>query len=443
MSLRLRLTFITSLLFLGGMLLGVSILVLSARQRVANEVAATATLTYQLLDVLLPTAAERAADADHEALLQQLVALEGARHMEISIARSLDTPHVVTGTENPEAPAPDLQLPAAPRWFVRLVQGDDLVFTRSLGNRSGDVITIRTRQADEIAEVWLDTRVFLIMLGLVLLLLNGILYLIIGRWFAPVSTILGSLAEVEHGGRATRLPPKALPELQVIADRVARLGDVLRQSREDNERLTSRSLGIQEEERRHLAQELHDEMGQSISAIKAIAFTIAERNKDDVLSRDGAQRIGVISNNVRDHIRSMMQRLRPSVLDELGLVTALEYMVDEWNRDHGNLFCSLRSSGSLYNLDSDQQIHLYRIVQEALTNVAAHAAASRVDVTLDAGEQLTLSIRDDGKGFDPATVARGMGLSGMQERVKALGGQWQIQTAPGAGVTLKITMDLA
>jgi len=443
MSLRLRLTIITSLLFLCGMLLGVSILVLSARQRVANEVAATATLTYQLLDVLLPDAIGRGDDPGHEALLQRLVALEGARHMEISIARSLDAPQVVTGAAAADSPTAGSRLPAAPRWFVRLVQGEDLVFTRALGNRSGDVITIRTRQADEIAEVWQDTRVFLVLLGLVLLLLNGILYLIIGRWFAPVSTILGSLAEVEHGGRATRLPPKALPELQIIADRVARLGDVLRQSRDDNERLTSRSLGIQEEERRHLAQELHDEMGQSISAIKAIAFTIAERNRDDVLSREGAQRIGTISNNVRDHIRSMMQRLRPSVLDELGLVTALENMVDEWNRDHGNLFCSLRSSGSFQVLDSDQQIHLYRIVQEALTNVAAHSGATRVDVNLDAAECLTLSIRDDGKGFDTATVQRGMGLSGMQERVKALGGQWQLHTAPGTGVTIQITVDLA
>jgi two-component system sensor histidine kinase UhpB len=443
MSLRIRLTIITSLLFLCGMLLGVSILVLSARQRVANEVAATATLTYQLLDVLLPDAAGRAGDPDHEALLQQLVALEGARHMEISLARSLDTPQVVTGLPQDGLATAGTRLPAAPRWFVRLVQGDDLVLTRAVGNRSGDVITIRTRQADEIAEVWQDTRVFLVLLGLVLLLLNGILYLIIGRWFAPVATILGSLADVEHGGRATRMPPKALPELQVIADRVARLGDVLRQSRDDNERLTTRALGIQEEERRHLAQELHDEMGQSISAIKAIAFTIAERNHDDVLSREGAQRIGSISNTVRDHIRSMMQRLRPSMLDELGLVPALEHMVDEWNRDHGNLFCSLRCSGALQGLDDDRQIHLYRIVQEALTNVAAHSGATRVDVSLDTVDRLTLSIRDDGKGFDPGTAKRGMGLSGMQERVKALGGQWQLDTAPGAGVTIQIVLELA
>src|SRR5690606_17634846 len=116
-----------------------------------------------------------------------------------------------------------------------------------------------------------------------------------------------------------------------------------------------RSLSIQEAERKHLAQELHDEMGQSISAIKAIAFSIAERNSEDAMSREGATRIGTISNHVRDHIRSMMHRLRPVVLDELGLIPALEHMVDEWNRNHSNMFCSLRTSGSFNTLSNEQQ----------------------------------------------------------------------------------------
>lgn len=446
MSLRIRLSLIISLLFVCSMLLGVSFLVLSARQRVANEVLATATLTFQLLDALLPASGSTNAnsDAEREALLQKLAALEGARHMEISIARSQAALPVTGIYLQPDRPATAATTPAAPRWFVRLVQGEDLVFSRPLGNRLGDVITVRTQQADEIVEVWQETRVFLVLLGAVLLVLNGILYLIIGRWFAPVRVILDSLAAVEHGHSTRPLPAQALPELQVISDRVASLGAVLRQSRDDNARLMRQSLSIQEEERRHMAQELHDEMGQSISAIKAIAFSIAERNPQDTMGREGAQRIGTIANNVRDHIRSMMQRLRPGVLDELGLLPALEHMVDEWNRDHANQFCSLRSSGDASRLSSEQQIHLYRIVQEALTNVAAHSGAAQVEVTLELGaQQLLLCIRDDGCGFDATAVRRGMGLSGMQERVRALGGSWQLDTAPGAGVTIQVIFSLA
>lgn len=438
MSLRIRLSLIISLLFVCSMLLGVSFLVLSARQRVANEVLATATLTFQLLDALLPAGSDR----DHEALLSQLSALDGARHMEISIARSQAERPVANIYLQPLRPELPAEAPPAPGWFVSMVRGEDLIFSRPLGNSLGDVITVRTQQADEIAEVWQETRIFLVLLGIVLLALNGILYLIIGRWFAPVRTILDSLADVEQGGSGQALARGALPELEIIADRVQRLGSVLCQSREDNEQLTRRSLGIQEEERRHLAQELHDEMGQSISAIKAIAFSIAERNREDTMSREGATRIGSIANNVRDHIRSMMRRLRPAVLDELGLVPALEHMVDEWNRDHANLFCSLRCSGDCTRLNSEQQIHLYRIVQEALTNVAAHSQATQVDISLEVGSRVALLMRDDGQGFDPATAARGMGLSGMQERVQALGGHWQLDTAQGAGVTIRADFPL-
>lgn len=432
MSLRSRLSIIISLLFLTSMLLGVSLLVFSAKQRVANEVASTATLTFQLLDTLLPAEVGEEHDPGHAALLQQLRDLEDARHMVIDIGNSLELDQVPTTS-------PDI---AAPAWFVGMVEGLPLVYKKKLNNANGDVITIRTNPADEIVEVWQETRVFLLMLLVVLLVLNSILYLIIGRWFKPVNTILDNLERVEHGGFSEALPANALPELQVIADRIQRVASVLSASRDDNERLKRRSLSIQEEERRHLAQELHDEMGQSISAIKAIAFSIAERNSEDPMSREGATRIGSISNNVRDHIRSMMHRLRPVVLDELGLVPALEHMVDDWNRNHSNCFCSLRTSGNFNKLDSEQQIHLYRIVQEALTNVAAHSGAERVEVSLDSSANLQLQVRDNGKGFDPSSITLGMGLSGMQERVKALQGEWVLDTVPDAGVTIRVSFPL-
>src|SRR5690606_21565934 len=195
--------------------------------------------------------ASAGSEGSDDTLLTQLAAMDGFRHMEIRINQAGEV-------QDAPSDAAEGDAPSAPAWFTRLVRGEDQVFTHPLGNRQGDSITVRTRQADEIAEVWEETRVFLVLLGLVLLTLNGILYLIIGRWFAPVRTILDSLADVEQGGSGQALARGALPELEVIADRVQRLGSVLRQSREDNEQLTRRSLVIQEEERRHLAQELHD-----------------------------------------------------------------------------------------------------------------------------------------------------------------------------------------
>jgi two-component system sensor histidine kinase UhpB len=432
MSLRIRLSLIISLLFLSSMLLGVVLLVVSAKQRVTNEVSSTATLTFQLLDALLPLAEEAGTEADYSDLLRKLRELENARHMVVSIE------HRGGQQAAPTDPEPAV----APQWFTRLVQDTPLEYRRTLASPAGEVITIRTNPADEISEVWQETRRFLIVLSLALLLLNSILYLVIGHWFRPVTTILANLDHVEEGGSGAPLPARTLPELQVIADRIGHLATVLANSRKDNERLQRRSLAIQEEERRHLVQELHDEMGQSISAIKAIAFSIAERNEADAMSSEGARRVVQISNNVRDHIRSMMHRLRPPVLDELGLQAALEHMVDEWNRNHSSCFCSLRCTGDIVGIGSEQQIHLYRIVQEALTNVAAHAGCEHVNLSLQCDSAIHLQIRDDGVGFSPQTVQLGMGLSGMQERVKAMGGSWQLDSAPGAGVTMEITVPL-
>ena len=138
----------------------------------------------------------------------------------------------------------------------------------------------------------------------------------------------------------------------------------------------------------------------------------------------------------------MMTRLHPVIVDELGLVVALESMVDDWNTHHNETFCVLRT-GTVGALDSDQRIGVYRIIQEALTNVARHASASEVTVdvheTHDDHGQVILSctIRDDGAGFAPETHRDGLGLRGIRERVKALRGDLTINASPDHGVAIE------
>ncbi|MEY4640744.1 MAG: hypothetical protein RLZZ227_738 [Pseudomonadota bacterium] len=423
MSLRIRLTLIVSLLFVVGMLLGLSFLISSARQRVADEVGAAAVLTVELLEsMLLDTPVQ-----DRAQLLRRLQGIENARHLDIYLQGAEDT-------------IPERSNAArAPSWFVYLVQAQELQYALRSGNGDERII-IRTNPTDEIAEVWLETRNFFGLLLLVLLALNGFLYFTLGRWLAPVSAIVAGLEGAEQGDFSGQVSNASLPELKAIADKLNQLTRVLRASKEENDRLTQRALVIQEDERRHLARELHDELGQSISAIKAIAFSISQRTRaTDGMSAEGATRIGMICNDVSGHVRGMMSRLRPTILDELGLVAALQVMVDEWNRAHRETFCSFRAGGNFDRLDADQQINLYRIVQEALTNAARHARAERVDVALtqDSGRfQLTLS--DDGCGYEPGAAQTGMGLSGIRERCQALHGTLNVVTSPGAGVRMEL-----
>ncbi|HHJ13709.1 MAG TPA: PAS domain S-box protein [Gammaproteobacteria bacterium] len=215
---------------------------------------------------------------------------------------------------------------------------------------------------------------------------------------------------------------------------------------EGNRFLIHKSLAVQEEERRKLARELHDELGQCTTAIQADAALIYERSRDQNRPiATSARAILDVSARIYDVVHSMMQRLRPAVLDDLGLVAALQEEVDAWRARHPGIDCRLESPEGLEGLGEAINISVYRIVQEALTNVARHASARQVGIHLQlepalAGtpQRLRLSIHDDGRGMQPDPASRGLGLIGMRERVEALGGHFTIHTADGEGVHIDI-----
>ncbi len=213
---------------------------------------------------------------------------------------------------------------------------------------------------------------------------------------------------------------------------------------EGNRFLIHKSLAVQEEERRHLARELHDELGQCMTAIQADAELIQElsRNRDQKVTTS-AEAIVSVSSRMYDVVHSMMQRLRPSVLDDLGLVAALEEEVGAWQARFPHIDCSFTSSGELMGLGELINITLYRIVQESLTNIAKHANATRVTLQLARHEDsLTLSIEDNGCGMDTENPGRGLGLIGMRERVEALSGSLSVQSSPGEGVIIRVSTQL-
>jgi two-component system sensor histidine kinase UhpB len=220
---------------------------------------------------------------------------------------------------------------------------------------------------------------------------------------------------------------------------VNKLTSVLGSTRVENERLAIQSLTIQEQERRRLAQELNDSLGQSVSAIKAMAVSINMRTRDsDPMLATNARNIEKISEEAYKSVRDMMAWLRPAVLDELGLELALQQMVDDWNVHHEDTFCRLNIDGDFSGLDEHQRINLFRMVQECLTNIAKYARAEKVDIALSGKEIITLQIRDDGLGFDTDKAGKGMGLGGMRNRVTSLQGTFELTTKPGKGTIIQI-----
>jgi signal transduction histidine kinase len=216
----------------------------------------------------------------------------------------------------------------------------------------------------------------------------------------------------------------------------------------ENRRLLHAQMQIQEEERRRLARELHDELGQHLNAIKIDAVTIRSSAEAEV--RRAALSIIELADHLHAIVRDMTRRLRPAGLDELGLPAALEHYLEAWRGRVPNLHLELSMNGQLENLGEALNITLYRLIQEGLTNVSRHANARRVDIRLqrstprEAADEIMLTMSDDGRGFEAATWdAEGVGLIGMRERVEALGGHLEIASRAAQGFSVRASLPVA
>jgi signal transduction histidine kinase len=215
----------------------------------------------------------------------------------------------------------------------------------------------------------------------------------------------------------------------------------------ENRLLSRQNLRIQEAERRNLARELHDELGQYLNAIKIDAVTIRDNSARELPElRDRAASIVNLSSHVYRVVRDIMGRLRPVGLDELGLVAAMRHCVDGWRQRLPGTTFDFVAQRLPFALDETVTITLYRVMQECLTNVAKHAGATRVAIRLEAARGtggVRLTVADNGRGVDGAGRGRGLGLPGMRERVEALGGSLMFDGTAGKGVTVTVSIPVA
>ncbi len=210
-----------------------------------------------------------------------------------------------------------------------------------------------------------------------------------------------------------------------------------------NRELAQQLLGVQESERRALARELHDQLGQHCHAIRVEAAYL-RRSEDPEQARAAVLRTAMNADALVGNVRALLRRLRPAELDELGLVAALQALCEAWE-ERTAIACIFRHDGLLEGLGENIDTALYRVTQEALTNVLRHAQATQVRIGLQWREPALVELRidDDGCGFDPNSDTRGLGLLGAAERAAALGGSLRIDSAPGRGTKLRMCIPLA
>lgn len=440
MGLRLRLNLLLSLIFLATLGIGASILINVLRNGVAEELNASVDQTAKLISVVV-TQLPKNLDGDKLGeLINQIATIGSTRHLRISTK---------AGAESSFASA---EL-TAPRWFYHLLAPEPLGLVRIIDLRAkGRQVVIRADATAEINESWREAYPLFLMLVVFGLFANGLIYILVGRSLRALQKVGTAVQGLGEGNFAFDVPEVGISDVDRIGHRVKELAIDLQRSRAEAQILTRRSLTIQEQERRQLAHALHDELGQSISAIKALGVSIQQssgqqNSEENKALQSSVKSIIEVSGAMYDRVRDMMSLLRPSVLDELGLRLALENMVDDWNSHHEDTFCRLEISAKLPDFEENLAINVYRIVQEALTNVARHANASEVTITVVAAKlgkasAVELMIVDNGVGFNPATVDKGLGIFGIEDRVEAMSGTINLESnSSGTGYTIIIPLE--
>lgn len=347
----------------------------------------------------------------------------------------------------------------APAWFTALVSPP--IERRELpivanGRHVGSVL-IAGEPADETAEAWENLKALSGVAMLVNVAMIGILYVLFGRVLDPLTGLGTGLRDLERRNYGVRLRRPKAWELAAITDRFNALAGALEAARSENATLYQRLITSQDDERRHTARELHDEVGPSLFGLKANAGSIAtvagalsdgpgravqERARDMLAIVDHLQQIN----------RSLLVRLRPMSLGHVPLGDVLAEMVRDRARQHPQIAFRFAAGELAAGYGDSIDLTVYRCVQESLTNAIRHAQARNIRVNLGeaaadaatpgAPTRLEIVIEDDGCGIDPRAPA-GFGLQGMQERVRALGGECAVEAGPDGGTSVRVVIPLS
>jgi len=438
---RLELAFVALItLWLAG---DVARILSEVRPRIEAESRAVTALTQEFVVAALDRV-QSAADPT-QAISELIASLRYLRHVRVAVGADASATL---------APPPDT-LDSAPAWFSTLVGAPLLTTTLPvmIGPRKLTYIVIQPDPTEVVAQVWRETRgqviEGLLLAAAVLVATNALLRLAL----KPLEGAGETLARLAAGDYSARARPKGPPEIAAISQRINRLGEALAELSADVRRLLERVVDAHDEERRAIARELHDETGPHLFALRANAVTLRAR-----VAGEGAALAQAIAEGVealQKQNRRILANLRPAALDELGLAPALEALVEQWRRLQPGVEIDLATDPKVETLGPRASLTLYRFAQEGLTNAFRHANATRIAITIAyeppsaaapplepslAG--LRARVEDDGQGVSQSQTP-GMGLSGLSDRVRALGGDFAFGPRAPKGAFMEARFGLA
>ncbi|HEX8752570.1 MAG TPA: sensor histidine kinase [Solirubrobacterales bacterium] len=260
------------------------------------------------------------------------------------------------------------------------------------------------------------------------------------RRFAPLEQLIEDMEKVDLGRPGSALPSSidGIAETEEVARLELAFLRMLRRLEAERRRAGSAALRAQEEERARVARDLHDEVNQSLTGLLLRLEALREAAPPELEPELAETK--ALANQAMRELLSLARQLRPTALDDLGLAAALAGQVEQLAR--GDLDAQVSVEGDFSDLGDDAQLVVYRVAQEALSNAARHSGAERIRVRLarQAGGGVDLEVTDDGRGFAFEASERGLGIAGMRERALLVGGELTIESRPGHGTTVRLTV---
>lgn len=399
------------------------------------------------------------------------------RHVRILMADAAGNLIQLSPQEN--ASGSDAEEAQAPRWFAALVApevtpqslsvvmatgpGSVLIVEQPLQSMAkiwalGTVVIVG-EPADEIAEVWQDvSSLAAVWLGLDLLILL-VLFLVLGRVLDPLKNLARGLLQLEAGNYATRLTPPRVRELAAITKQFNEFAEALGRARAENAHLYGQIITVQEDERREIANELHDEASPCLFGIMTNAMSVKQltgrrNDRKTVEIRSHVAEILKITDHLKAMNRAMLKKLRPVALGHVALSALVGDLAGELQRRFPDMSLTQGIKAPRRTYGEAIDLTIYRCIQEGVTNAVRHGQANAVKIELfekhsprgtngaAMSQTLQLLIEDDGRGFLPKT-APGFGLTVMRERVNALGGSYAIKSAPSQGTALRVIIPIS
>lgn len=343
----------------------------------------------------------------------------------------------------------------APVWFAHLLVPAAARHTFPLPG--GLQLIVEAHSSRAVLDAWDQLTRLLTAATIMLIIVNGLAFWLVGRSLAPFPIIADGLERIQRGDLAFRLPPLPGFEAHAIGGAFNRMAQAVEGKAQAERKALEAETQLEErremahlveqrveEERRLIAHELHDEFSQSVTAIRSLALAIATQGgARDPAMGEAARLIAEEAARLYDAMHGLIPRLVPLSLDTLGLAETLESLVRDWQRRYPSIALSLRQDLSA-DLGPSVTLAIYRVVQESLINALRHAQASRVDVSVQSdAHRMVVMINDDGVGL-PAEWARPghFGLRGLMERVVHLGGVVTVANREPHGVCLTAEIPL-